>query len=638
MKQALVIIALILALRLPFIHQAIQGDDLYYLYGAQHAQIDPLHPEHTSYVFRGQLADMRGHSHPPLNSWILGGLLAIFGDVKEVPFHLSYIVFSLIAALAMLSLARRFSDRPLLATVLFCVVPAFVVNGNSLEADLPLLAFWMTAVAFFVYAVDRDSILALAASALAAGLAALDAYQGIFIAPLLALYVFEQRRQWMPGWIVSLAAPAILAAWQLWERATSGAMPAAVLAGYMSTCHFAALAQSIRGATALVVHLGWMISPLILIALVPTKGRWRWIAASFATFAGVSAAFHDWNPLFGISFVLGVWVLAWCAYQTRTKGFLCWWVLLFFAPAILVFFAGSARYLLPIAAPLAILAANASRRSVAIAGAALQLALGLGLAVVNYQHWNTYRHYVELLVDKAHGRRIWIDADWGLRYYLEAAGGLPLTNHPASSGSSSPPSTVVQPGDIVVTSDLANPLPAGVPLTPFYSIEIRPRLPLRLIALDGRSAYSFGSQGLLPFEISNSPIDHVHADIAIAPELSYLDPHDPKAAAQFVSGISADGWTAQQATVLLKVPENATTLSASIYVPASAPARHVSLSANGRVLVEGDLKPDGIFNISAPAPLTSTSLVVTLTVDKTFRGPGLDARDLGVVLTGIGFK
>jgi len=90
--------------------------------------------------------------------------------------------------------------------------------------------------------------------------------------------------------------------------------------------------------------------------------------------------------------------------------------------------------------------------------------------------------------------------------------------------------------------------------------------------------------------------------------------------------------------VLLKVPENATTLSASIYVPASAPARHVSLSANGRVLVEGDLKPDGIFSISAPAPLDSTSLAVTLTVDKTFRGPGVDARDLGVVLIGIGFK
>ena len=614
-----------LALRLPFIHQAVQGDDYIYLYGAQHAQIEPLHPEHTSYVFRGELVDMRGHSHPPLNSWILGVLLAVFGEVKEVPFHVAYIAFSLIAAIAMLSLARRFSSQPLIATLLFCVVPAFGVNGNSFEADLPFLAFWMAAMALFVYAVDQASTLALAASALAAGLAALDAYQEIFLTPILALYVFQQRRTWWPAWATAFSAPVLLGAWQLWERATSGAMPAAVLAGYMRSYHFAALAQSLRGATALVVHLAWIVSPVILLALIPSAGRWRWIVTGIA---GAGAAFYDPNPLFWISFGLGIWVLTWCINQ----GFLGWWVLLFFAPAMLVFFAGSARYLLPVAAPLAILAANASRKSIALAGAALQLALAFGLAVVNYQTSNTYRHYVELLMEQAHGRRIWVNADWGLRYYLEAAGGLPLTKNPQ-----------VQPGDIVVTSDLGNPLSAAVPLTSFYPIEIRPRTPLRLISLDGRSAYSFGSHGLLPFEISTAPIDRVHADIAIEPELSYLDPHDPKAAAQFISGISADGWTAKDATVLLKVPSvgdktAATRISASFFLPTSAVARHATLSANGRVLAQGNLAAtDAVYSISAPAPLGSTSIAVTLSVDKTFSVPG-DARDLGVVLTGIGFQ
>jgi hypothetical protein len=383
----------------------------------------------------------------------------------------------------------------------------------------------------------------------------------------------------------------------------------------------------VRGAAALVVHLAWMVSPLIWLTLVPRGGRWRWIAAaSLGATAAAGAAFYDPNPLFWASFGLGVWVLTWCF----ARGFPGWWVLLFFAPAMLVFFAGSARYLLPVAAPLAILAANASRRSIAISGAALQLALAFGLAVVNYQHWNTYRHYVEILDGQTKGRRVWINGDWGLRYYLEAAGGLPLTTKPR-----------VQPGDIVVTSDLSNPLPAGVPLTPFYQIEIRPRTPLRLISLDGRSAYSFGSHGLLPFEISTAPIDRVHADIAAAPKLSYLDPHDPKAAVQFLSGISADGWTAKDATVLLKVPEGAAAairLEASVYVPASASARHISLTANGRILAQGDLpKGDTIYSISAPAPPAEGSLAVTLSVDKTFSVPG-DARDLGVVLTGIGFR
>ena len=132
-KQTLAIIALVLALRLPFLHQAIQGDDLYYLYGAEHAQIEPLHPDHAKYLFQGDLVEMRGNSHPPLNSWILGGLLWAMGDVREVPFHLVYSIFSIAAALAMLSLARRFCEKPFLATLLFIAVPAFVVNGNSLE-------------------------------------------------------------------------------------------------------------------------------------------------------------------------------------------------------------------------------------------------------------------------------------------------------------------------------------------------------------------------------------------------------------------------------------------------------------------------------------------------------------------------
>ena len=95
--QLLLVTIAILALRLPFLNQAIQGDDPYYLYGAEHAQIDPLHPNHARYAFLGQIVDMRGHPHPPLDAWFLGGLLAVKGDVKEVPFHAAFLLFSLIA-------------------------------------------------------------------------------------------------------------------------------------------------------------------------------------------------------------------------------------------------------------------------------------------------------------------------------------------------------------------------------------------------------------------------------------------------------------------------------------------------------------------------------------------------------------
>jgi hypothetical protein len=84
-KQLLVVALFVLALRLPFLNQAIQGDDVYYLYGAEHAQVDPLHPNHARYAFQGVVVDMRGHPHPPLNSWYLAGLLAIFTRFRFMP-------------------------------------------------------------------------------------------------------------------------------------------------------------------------------------------------------------------------------------------------------------------------------------------------------------------------------------------------------------------------------------------------------------------------------------------------------------------------------------------------------------------------------------------------------------------------
>lgn len=472
-KQVLLVTALVLALRLPFLHQAIQGDDLYYLYGAEHAQIEPLHPQHTHYLFRGEMGDMRGHSHPPLNSWILGGLLAAMGDIKEVPFHLAYTLFSWIAAMSMLALARRFTEHPLLATALFCAVPAFVVNGNSLEADLPFLAFWMAAVAKFVEAVERDSLQDLAASVIASGLAALAAYQGIFLTPILALYLYQRRRDWTPGWVAALAAPVVLGAWQIWERLTLGAMPAAVLAGYMQSYHFAAFAQVLRGATALVVHLAWIVCPLILLFLVPRGSRRLWIVAGVAA---VAAAVYDTNPLFWVSFALGVWVLGWSLEQAIRKSFAAQWLLLFFAPAMLVFFAGSARYLLPVAAPLAILVVNNLRKNIVLIGVGLSMALSLGLATVNYQHWGAYRTLAASPPFQAAGHRVWVNADGGERYYFEAAGAIPL-----------PKNALVQPGDVVISSALAGGVPAGVPLATLSETEIRPGIPLRTISLeDGR--------------------------------------------------------------------------------------------------------------------------------------------------------
>lgn len=625
-RPRLAIVALVILLRLPFLNQAVQGDDVYYLYGAQHAQIDPLHPLDTRYMFLGDMVDMRGHPHGPMNSWILGMLLAAFGDVREIPFHLAYTAFSILAALAMLSLARRFCERPYWATLLFVAVPAFLVNGTSLEADLPFLAFWMVSMALFVSAVDSTSVPALAGSAVAGALAGLTAYQAILLTPILAVYLFQRRRDWLPAWAALLAAPAAIAVWQVWEWATRGALPAAVLLSYMRSYAFHKTAQTIRSAVALVVHSGWIVSPILVIAAFwPGKNRLRTMVAAGAALA---AAFYDRNPLFWLSVGCGALVLAWIVSEARRGDFVALWAAIFFAGAMLIFFAGSARYLLPMAAPVAILAARIATPRWLAAGFALQLGLSLGLAAANYQHWHGYRLFAKTLASESGEHRVWVNAEWGLRFYLESEGALPLGKD-----------QMIQPGDTIVSSALAAPVAGNAPVAQIGGAEITPFLPLRLLSLSRRSAYSSASAGLLPFEISSAPADRVRADTVVdrKPTLSYLSPPDPQAPAHILSGLYPDGWMSDRASVLLKTPEKAASVEVVLFIPEDAPARQVQLFVDGQRVAEDTFPKPGAYKLSAPYLPSSTTATVTVTVDRTHSAAG-DLRKLGVVITGVGFR
>ena len=624
--RTLAIVALVILLRLPFLHQAIQGDDIDYLYGAEHAQIDPLHPLNTHYMFSGDLVDMRGHSHGPGNPWILAILLAAMGDVREAPFHLAYTLFSIIAALAMWSLARRFCERPFAATLLFIAVPAFVVNGNSFEADLPFLAFWMASVALFVKAIDDDSIVALAGSAIAGAFAGLTAYQAILLTPVLAVYLFQRRRTWIPAWMVVIAAPVAIAVWQVWEWKTRGALPAAVLMGYMRSYSFNKTSNTLRSAVALVVHSGWIVSPLLVIAAFLNRNdKWRLVAAGVAMLA---AAFYDLNPLFWLSVGCGVLVLTWLIGEAVRWDFLAIWAVIFFAGALLIFFAGSARYLLPIAAPVAILAGRQAEPRWLMAGFALQMILSLGLATANYQHWDGYRQFAKTLAPDAAQKRVWVDAEWGLRYYLESEGALPLSRN-----------QVIQRGDTIVSSTLAHAVTVNAPIAQVSAAEIIPSIPLRLISLSHRSAYSSAAGGLLPFEISNGPVDRVRADTVVdrKPVLSYLDPKDPQAPAHILSGLFPDGWASERASVLLKTPEKLSSVEVALYIPPNAPARHVQLLVDGQQVAEDTFQGPGSYKLAAPLQSSNPTATVSITVDKTFSAPG-DRRNLGVIVTGIGFR
>ncbi|HTM51063.1 MAG TPA: hypothetical protein VL285_20345 [Bryobacteraceae bacterium] len=582
------VVAVVLLLRAPFLNQAIQGDDVYYLAGAEHAQIDPAHPLNFRYVFLGDRVDMEGNTHPPLNAWVLGLLLAAAGDIREVPFHAAYIVFSLIAALSMWSLAKRFSPHPLWATLLFMATPAFVINGTSLEADLPFLAFWMAGAALF--AAGRY---ASAAGALA--LASMAAYQAAVLTPILAVYAWLFARRSKAAWAAVLVPPAVIAGWQLFELATIGKLPMAVMIGHFQTYRFQSAANKLRNAAALPVHACWLVFP----ALLP--------------------------PAF----------LASRKRRDPETIFLAAWIAIFFAAGMGIFFAGSARYLLPMAAPAVLLVSRLNPRLLA-AGFAAQLTLSLSLAAVNYQHWNAYRSMVEALKPQLAGKRVWINTEWGLRYYLEAEGGLPVLREQS-----------VRPGDLVVSSSLGFPVPiaaAGAAFAPIVEREIRPALPLRLIALNTRSAYSTVDRGFYPFDISAGPIDRVRVETVVerGPELEFLSMTSREADPQLAGGVYAlEGdhrWMAGRAVILLKSPGKATPVRVEIYIPETAPARRLTVLLDDAEIASRTFPGPGRYSIDTPPrrPAKPTA-ILTLTVDRTFTVPA-DRRELGVVILQAGFK
>jgi 4-amino-4-deoxy-L-arabinose transferase-like glycosyltransferase len=618
-RQIILVALVVLALRLPFLNQAFQGDDVLYLTEAAHAQIEPLHPKHTQYVFMGRDIDMRGQSHPPLNAWFLALLIAAGKGVSEIPFHAAYLLFSLIAAFSALALARRFSPHPLLATLLFCAAPAFVINGTSLEADLPFVAFWLLATALYVFAVDRKSTSLLLLSSFAMALTALAAYQSILLVPILFLY----GRKWRRAQVAALTPIAVIFVWNIFERLSTGALPAGVLANYMTTYGLQVFTQKIKSAAALTGHLAWLVFPSL------------WIPSLYALPFAIGAAFYDLNPLFWGSFAVGVGILIWCARHWR--DFLAQWVLIFFAGALVIFFSGSARYLLPIALPIAILATQRTRRGLLIVSLACGFSLNIALALVNYQHWDGYRQFARALQGDAESKRLWINGEWGLRYYFESEGGLPLHQ-----------SQAIHAGEVVVGSKLSYPIPftsGGGVLAPIAERTITSSIPLRIVALNGRAAYSTTMFGLRPFDVSVAPIDQLRAEIMIErkPTVSDLAMNAPQAEQQIVTGVYQleNGqwrWMSQTASILLKPPSQPAPVTIHFTIPALSPARQVTVALNDQTIASHTYAAPGTYSLSSPPvrPAGDTARL-NITVDKSFSVPG-DDRQLGIILINVGFR
>ena len=253
----------------------------------------------------------------------------------------------------------------------------------------------------------------------------------------------------------------------------------------------------------------------------------------------------------------------------------------------------------------------------------------MALAWVNYQHWDAYRQLAYSIRKEISQRRVWANGEWGLRYYLESEGALPLAR-----------TQVVQPGEWIFSSALAYPFSVTAPTASVLERDVTTTLPLRLIGLNSRSGYSTAAFGFRPFDISAAPIDRLKIEAVLErkPTLSYLPMSAPEAKMQIVSGIyDLEGqwrWTSGRAMLLLKAPLTPSPLQFKIFIPDPAPARKITVSVENTVIHEETLPGPGAYTIETK-PVTGSA--VTLSVDKTFSGSG-DSRALGIILSEAGYR
>ncbi len=550
-RELALLVLLTVAANLPFVAQPFHMDDNFYLDMARNAAENPLFPNDLPYVFEGRrLQDMGSHSHPPLVTYCLAAVQALFGEGggREWIYHLWFLTFPLIAVVSFYFLAARFVERPLWPCLLLAAAPVFQVMSHNLMADVPTLAFWLAATASFIWAVDRKHGGLFAVSAVFQFAAIFTSYQAASLGLLLGFYQVRKNGP-IAGW-AALASPLMaLAGWLAMNYAHYGRFILWDTLGYVQSRQSASLASLGTKLAAILQYQGWLvIFPLFLLYALAAGYRGRllalvtvgaaylcqWVVPDYRLADKVAFVVGATAGVFAIGFVARVLR---CTFRRIEECFgfdrlaAQWLGLWYFGVAgycLLLFTEGSARYVLPMIPPFLLLffrqleqqEAGEYRLSrkpllsaamVASGSLVLTAAWGLLLAQSDRELARVYPRAALDVARAANGLPRYFHGEWGFRYYQRRAGArqLPMDE------------TEVLGGSLVVSPKLALPyrLPAGLEsmTEEFRTIEYDLNTPLR--TLDSFSPAGFYSTGwgLLPFSISSHPAETVEVR-----QVSYL--------------------------------------------------------------------------------------------------------------------
>ncbi len=472
-EHLLALVLLSAVVNLPFVGQAFHIDDGVFLHVAENVSRNPLFSQDLPLDFEGvSVTDLASTEHPPLTAYFMALAAAIGGGFSEVTLHMAFLLFPAILAAAGYLLSCRFTASPVIATLAVLATPVVYVMSHTLMTDLPLLALWATAVAFFVLGTDSGRRVWLWAGVSAASLATLISYTGFCLVPLLAFYALLRRSRM--AMVPALLPVVVFGAWLglnsvHYERF----VPAPLLIDYLFVGKVLAPGLVANKLIyALVILGGATLFPAVLWFL----GTRRRIAGGLtvAVVVILSTGVREYDlpgkSIFAILFAAGfagIWEIgsrfigSFRAFRVRPRDnvddlFLGIWFLGALAFCAIVYLTGSARYLLPAVLPFVLMMVRRAERllggkitRLAVPALLATASVALTLAVADFQFAGIYRDFA-WSVRKRHPepqQNLWFTGEWGFRTYLERLGGRELGRH----------DTRARPGDLLMVPRLATP-------------------------------------------------------------------------------------------------------------------------------------------------------------------------------------
>jgi len=475
-----------IACLVPFVGKAFHIDDPLFIWTAEHIQKHPTDPYGFTVNWYGTEMKMwEVMRNPPLTAYYIA-LVAPFVGWSETGLHIAFLIPAVAVVTGTYYLARAFCGHPIVAAVATLLTPAFLVSSTTIMCDTMMLAFWMWAIALWVYGIRRVSdcrgsrgggnLIILSLSAISASACVMTKFNGICVLPLMFVYAAYRLRK-VGTWFVYLVIPVAVLLTYRWiglrlygHGFVSQAMQAAV-GGYtitgisvlkrlivglsftggllITTFFFAPFLFTKRGLT-----IGVLLAALMIICL-PGLGAF----GEFALRRKESETAWSLAVQFGIFVVTGVGVLALSVndfLERRDEGSLLLglWIVVTFLFATFVAWSVSGRYLLPLvpAAGLIIVRKieGLQSRKHGIYHFALPLiltgAVSFLAAIADYSVAGTARE-AAAQITRQYGDRsgaLWYHGHWGFQYYMSRL----ETAKPADAVKS-----ILRPNDILVTPE-----------------------------------------------------------------------------------------------------------------------------------------------------------------------------------------